>query len=439
MFKHILILFFFILISCSSKTEFEDVSVQLPNYLSSSYYIDFKTNHKDSVEVSYWENSEDELLSLSKYGDSFNIPLPFLKSSKDYKFKISSSNSSSIIYTFKTNNLPDFFPKFELEKDPEFSFDGYLFFRTQTNPGIQFILDKNADVVWYNVSDTILSRPFNKTKKPIFFKNASYISLSKKNLIHEHSYHGDTLITISTKKNDIHHDIMKIEDKNNNNIKYVALSYQYLFYNKNNIDSLIGDGIVAYDISGNELWNWNIFDHVDPSEEEYNIQEDWSHANAIDVDYDGNYLVSFRSFNQIWKIDSESGNIIWRLGLNGDFKLENDEIFYQQHAINKIDSSKYLLFDNGSADIRSSSRALIFELDEKNKSFKLDKSIFLPDSLFTFKQGSVYQIDEENYLFTSSVNNKTIISDSSGKILWTLSSDHSYYRVYYLQKNRWDI
>ena len=111
---------------------------------------------------------------------------------------------------------------------------------------------------------------------------------------------------------------MKIEDKNNNNIKYVALSYQYLFYNKNNIDSLIGDGIVAYDISGNELWNWNIFDHVDPSEEEYNIQEDWSHANAIDVDYDGNYLVSFRSFNQIWKIDSESGNIIWRLGLNGD-------------------------------------------------------------------------------------------------------------------------
>ena len=222
-------------------------------------------------------------------------------------------------------------------------------------------------------------------------------------------------------------------------IKYVALSYKYLFYNKNNIDTLIGDGIVAYDISGNELWNWNIFDHVDPSEEEYNIQEDWSHANAIDVDYDGNYLVSFRSFNQIWKIDSESGNIIWRLGLNGDFKLENDEIFYQQHAINKIDSSKYLLFDNGSADIRSSSRALIFELDEENKSFKLDKSIFLPDSLFTFKQGSVYQIDEENYLFTSSVNNKTIISDSSGKILWTLSSDHSYYRVYYLQKNRWDI
>ena len=110
MFKHILILFFSILISCSSKTEFEDVSVQLPNYLSSSYYIDFKTNHKDSVEVSYWENSEDELLSLSKYGDSFNIPLPFLKSSKDYKFKISSSNSSSILYVFKTNNLPDFFP-----------------------------------------------------------------------------------------------------------------------------------------------------------------------------------------------------------------------------------------------------------------------------------------------------------------------------------------
>ena len=80
------------------------------------------------------------------------------------------------------------------------------------------------------------------------------------------------------------------------------------------------------------------------------------------------------------------------------------------------------------------SRALVFTIDEEENKFNSDRSVYLPDSLFTFKQGSVYLMDNEYYLFTSSVNNRTIISDSSGKILWNLLSDHSYYRVYYLSK-----
>ena len=81
------------------------------------------------------------------------------------------------------------------------------------------------------------------------------------------------------------------------------------------------------------------------------------------------------------------------------------------------------------------SRALLFTIDEEEKIFKSDWSVYLPDSLFTFKQGSVYLIGNENYLFTSSVNNRIIITDNSGKILWNLLSDHSFYRVYYLPKN----
>jgi len=198
----------------------------------------------------------------------------------------------------------------------------------------------------------------------------------------------------------------------------------------------MGDGIVVYDESGKKVWTWNIFDHYIPDDEQYLIRDDWSHANGIDIDSDGNYLISFRNFDQIWKINSVNGDVIWRLGKNGDFNLENKDIFYQQHAIHKIDNNFYMLFDNGSSEYRKTSRALIFSLDEINKVFNYSKSVFLPDSLFTFKQGSVYSIDNNNYLFSSSVNNKTIISDDSGKILWTLSSDHSFYRVYYIDKQK---
>ena len=130
-----------------------------------------------------------------------------------------------------------------------------------------------------------------------------------------------------------------------------------------------------------------------------------------------------------------SGEILWRLGINGDFQLENSDVFYQQHAIHKIDKNNYMLFDNGSSEFRNTSRALIFEIDELNSKFKKIKSIFLPDDLFSFKQGSVYLLDDKYFLFSSSVNNRTVISDNKGKILWDLSSDHSYYRVYYIDKN----
>ena len=184
------------------------------------------------------------------------------------------------------------------------------------------------------------------------------------------------------------------------------------------------------------LWEWNIFDFVDPTDEDngYKIQEDWSHANGISIDSDGNFLISFRSFNQIWKINSLTGQIIWKLGINGDFDLSENEIFYQQHAIHKIDDDIYMLFDNGDAELRKSSRALIFKLDEKNNDFQIEKSIFLPDDLFIFKQGSVYLFDQDKFLFASSVNNRVVITNMNGEVLWNLNSDYSFYRAYYLNQ-----
>ena len=422
-----------LIISCSKKNNFNEVSVKLPNYNHSKYHVNFKTDFSTSVKISYWKDQNEVLYSSTYLGDSLNIELPYLKPSSNYTFKIDEISNSKIInsstlYSSKTRDLPNFFPKFNLMKDSLFSFNGYLLFRTQEDPGIQFMMDDSGEIVWYSIADSVLSRPFNKGL------NDTYISLSKKNIIHEISYKGDTLFSKYSDKHTFHHDILKFYD--NEKSYYVGLTYEYYKYYKNDIDSIMGDGIVVYDERGKKVWTWNIFDHYIPDDEQYLIRDDWSHANGIDIDSDGNYLISFRNFDQIWKINSVNGDVIWRLGKNGDFNLENKDIFYQQHAIHKIDNNFYMLFDNGSSEYRKTSRALIFSLDESNKVFNYSKSVFLPDSLFTFKQGSVYSIDNNNYLFSSSVNNKTIISDDSGKILWTLSSDHSFYRVYYIDKQK---
>ena len=337
---------------------------------------------------------------------------------------LKNSSAFSKLFSFTTRDFPEILPSFDLEIN-NYEFDGYIFLRTQTNPGIQLLIDSKARPIWYSIADSTLSRPFNT------INSSSYISLSKENLIHEISFTGDTILSIDTKENILHHDILKYENK------YIGLTYKYFeLKNDPKISSLKGDGIVVYDSIGNLLWEWNIFDFINPkhSSNEYLIQEDWSHANAISVDNDGNFLLSFRSFNQVWKVNSTNGNIIWKLGINGDFKLSKEDIFYQQHAIHKIDEKKYMLFDNGDSKIRKSSRALIFSLDESNKKFDLINSVFLPDDLFSFKQGSVYLFNNDKLLFASTVNSRVVVTNMKGKVLWNLKSDNSFYRAYYLDK-----
>lgn len=61
-------------------------------------------------------------------------------------------------------------------------------------------------------------------------------------------------------------------------------------------------------------------------------------------------------------------------------------------------------------------------------------TIDLPDSLFTFKQGSVYQFDEDRFLFSSTMRNKLLITNRKGEIIWFAKCDQGFYRAYYLDK-----
>ena len=72
------------LISCAKSIEIKDISIKLSDNLSSTYTVNFKTNLKGEAHVEYWENDEEVFSSPLFYGDSFNIPLSFLKPSSNY-------------------------------------------------------------------------------------------------------------------------------------------------------------------------------------------------------------------------------------------------------------------------------------------------------------------------------------------------------------------
>jgi hypothetical protein len=121
-----------------------------------------------------------------------------------------------------------------------------------------------------------------------------------------------------------------------------------------------GDAVIDLDQNHKPVWLWNAFDHLDVNRRPMGFP-DWTHANAIlySVD-DGNLIVSLRHQNWLLKIDYENGagngNILWKLGYQGDFALVGgtDPIdwFYAQHgpsivSRNTTGNFTLALFDNG--------------------------------------------------------------------------------------------
>lgn len=120
-----------------------------------------------------------------------------------------------------------------------------------------------------------------------------------------------------------------------------------------------GDSLVDIDQNGNIAWTWSTFDHLDVNYHPFSFP-DWIHGNALIYSSEDNDLIlSSRSLSWVMKIDYEngagSGNVIWKLGSNGDFTLTNggaSDWFYNQHYPNIIQPSpvnniNLAVWDNG--------------------------------------------------------------------------------------------
>lgn len=108
-----------------------------------------------------------------------------------------------------------------------------------------------------------------------------------------------------------------------------------------------------FDSSHNLVFEWNSNDHIHPTEfiDSYGYDStkfDYVHGNAIEEDSDGNFLVSFRGLDAIYKINKSTGNTMWILGgKSNQFTFINDNPgFSGQHDIRRLPNGNISLFDN---------------------------------------------------------------------------------------------
>jgi hypothetical protein len=135
--------------------------------------------------------------------------------------------------------------------------------------------------------------------------------------------------------------------------------------------SVVGLIIQELDTAKHVVFQWRSWDHfniTDSTEPITGTVVDYVHGNAIDVDTDGNLLLSSRHLDEITKINRQTGAIIWRMGgKNNQFTFTNSDPSSHQHDIRRIANGHVTLFDNGNGRTPQYSRAVEFALDEVNK------------------------------------------------------------------------
>jgi hypothetical protein len=134
------------------------------------------------------------------------------------------------------------------------------------------------------------------------------------------------------------------------------------------LNSLLQEVDIA---TGRVLFEWDAHSHVALSESYLPVPTngghyDFFHINSIDVDTDGNLLVSGRHTWTVYKIDRRTGAIIWRLnGKLSDFSMGPRTQFAYQHHARHHPGNQLTIFDDGggATNVDNRSRGLKLELD----------------------------------------------------------------------------
>lgn len=184
--------------------------------------------------------------------------------------------------------------------------------------------------------------------------------------------------------------------------------------------NVIGTVIQELDNDKNVVFQWRSFDHFDVTDATYTEFRDYTidavHGNSLDLDRDGNIILSSRNLDEITKIDRTTGKVIWRFGgKKNQFTFLNDTIgFSRQHAARVLENGHITLFDNGNHHSPSFSRAVEYALDEQNMTATLVWQYRETPDIYGNAMGYVQRLKNGNTFISWGTANPTMTEVTEG-------------------------
>jgi hypothetical protein len=151
------------------------------------------------------------------------------------------------------------------------------------------------------------------------------------------------------------------------------------------------------------------------------------HGNALDLDTDGNLLLSSRSLGEITKIDTRTGAVMWRMGgRRNQFAFLDTPMpaFARQHGARSSATGAIVLLDN--VGDPNESRAERFVIDEAKRTARLAQSYGSIPGVVTQIGGSVQPLPDGRTLVSFGTEGRVEEYDADGRVTWSIQGNAGY-------------
>ena len=192
-----------------------------------------------------------------------------------------------------------------------------------------------------------------------------------------------------------------------------------------------GTAVQHVSATGTLLFHWSPFDHFaitdgDPADRTGSTVN-WTHGNALDLDVDGNLIVSFRNLGEITKIDAVTGTVIWRMGGRRNeftFLDSPSPAFSGQHSARISASHALMILDN--LGTPRESRAEDYTVDEAARTARLAHAYSSIPGVVTQIGGSVQSLPGGRTLVSFGTAGRVEEYDAAGQVMWAIEGNAGY-------------
>lgn len=211
-------------------------------------------------------------------------------------------------------------------------------------------------------------------------------------------------------------------------------------------ETVVHGRIQEIDPSGALVWEWKAEDHINLSEATYPVRfningtsvVDLQHFNALDVAPNGDYVVSARHMDSVFRVSRTSGNVLWKLGGTASkdgaplLQFVNDPLGGPKrlHDARMMPNGDISLFDNH-FDSTGATRAAVYAIDTLANTATLVRSYARTDGIVVGTMGST-RVSADGHLIVGWGANSplaTELDESNTVVLELQGPDGGSYRA----------